>query len=194
MEFVLIGLAILPSVTFHELAHGLAADRLGDPTARHAGRLTLNPIPHIDPIGALMFFLFKFGWAKPVPVNPGNFREPLRHMALTAAAGPLANVALAFLCAQGLKLANHGSLLHEFLLTMVWINCALAVLNLLPLPPLDGSRILPAFLNPRQAIKFYEFERYGFVLLILIFFFAPRLLHLVIYPPMEFLFKMLTSV
>lgn len=176
-ELVLMIPAILFAVTFHEVAHGWTAEKFGDPTARLAGRLTLNPLSHIDPIGALMFFIARFGWAKPVPVNPGNLRHPLRDMIWVAAAGPAANLLLASLSLLTVQLLNPvlrtpgtqffsqpvlGILLWTYLL-----NIHLAAFNLIPIPPLDGSQILKGFL-PRGALFQYErLEPYGFILLIL---------------------------
>src|SRR6266571_3661197 len=132
--------ALLISVTVHELAHALVADRLGDPTARALGRLTLNPLPHIDPLGALAFVLAGFGWAKPVPVNGANLRHPRRDMALVAAAGPAANLVLAFAGLVALGLAQRtltvgvvSATMHQVLLYVFTFNLGLAVFNLLPL-------------------------------------------------------------
>ncbi len=176
-DLVLMIPAILIAVTFHEVAHGWTADRLGDPTARLAGRLTLNPLPHIDPIGALMFVIARFGWAKPVPVNPYNLRHPIRDMMWVAAAGPVANLVLA---SASLLL---GELLIPFLrgpdlyfiaqpvLGMLrWtyrLNLYLAAFNLIPIPPLDGSSILKRFLPTNALVQFEKLEPYGFILLVL---------------------------
>ena len=145
-------LGILPSlicITLHELSHGYVAWRLGDPTAKNAGRLTLNPIRHIDPMGLLMMLVFHFGWAKPVPVNMAYFRRPRRDMALTALAGPAANllIAIVFLFLYGLLYiplsgaAHMGWLLETVELT-AYISLALMVFNILPISPLDGSKVL----------------------------------------------------
>lgn len=176
-ELVLMIPAILFAVTFHEVAHGWTADRLGDPTARLAGRLTLNPLPHIDPIGALMFVLAKFGWAKPVPVNPYNFRHPIRDMVWVAAAGPAANLCLAaasLLLAQLLSPLLRGADLSFVAQPvsgiLVWtylLNLHLAAFNLIPIPPLDGSSILKGFLPRTALLQFEKLEPYGFILLVL---------------------------
>jgi len=176
-ELVLMIPAILFAVTFHEVAHGWVAEKFGDPTARLAGRLTLNPLPHIDPIGALMFIVAKFGWAKPVPVNPYNLRHPVRDMMWIAAAGPAANLMLASLSLLAVQLLSPvlRSLGTQFfsqpvLGILLWtylLNLHLAAFNLIPIPPLDGSQILKGFL-PRGALSQYErLEPYGFILLIL---------------------------
>ena len=149
---------LLLAVTVHEVAHGWVADRLGDPTARLAGRLTLNPLPHIDPLGALAFVLAGFGWARPVPVDARNLRRPVRDMACVAVAGPLSNFALAFV---GLVLLVLTSRLVEspfvarpvagMLRYVYTFNLGLAIFNLIPLPPLDGGHFLPYFF-PRRSL------------------------------------------
>lgn len=168
--------ALLLAVTIHEVAHGWVADRLGDPTARLSGRLTLNPLPHIDPIGALAFVIAGFGWAKPVPVNAGNLRHPLRDMALVGAAGPLSNFVVAFLGLVALILTRRtfdapfvAEPVGGMLLYVYQFNLALGIFNLIPLPPLDGGHFLPYFL-PRGAWPFLrQFEQYGpFLLLLLV--------------------------
>lgn len=168
--------ALLLAVTIHELAHGLLADRLGDPTARLQGRLTLNPLPHLDPLGALAFVLAGFGWAKPVPVNAYNLRHPVRDMAWIAAAGPLSNFVTAFLGLVALGLARQiadvpliGAPLVGMLVWIYQFNLALAIFNLLPLPPLDGGHFLPYFLPRRSWALLHQLEQYGpFVLLLLV--------------------------
>ncbi len=148
--------AILIALTVHELAHGLAARYLGDRTAELHGRLTLNPFSHLDLFGSLMLLFGPFGWAKPVPVNPMNFRDPRKGMALTAAAGPLSNIFLAAVTGLFYRfdLVTHGSVMSRFLALFFLINIGLAVFNMLPVHPLDGSRILTAFLSPGQ-LRYY---------------------------------------
>jgi Zn-dependent protease len=168
--------ALLVAVTVHELAHGLVADRLGDPTARLQGRLTLNPLPHIDPLGALAFVLAGFGWAKPVPVNAYNLRHPMRDMALVAAAGPLSNFVVAFAALIGLvavgRLATTPFLAVPLLglLRFTYVfNLALGIFNLIPLPPLDGGHFLPYFLPAGSGKFLRQFEQYGpFILILLV--------------------------
>ena len=149
--------ALLLAVTVHELAHGWVADRLGDPTARLHGRLTLNPLPHLDPLGALAFVVAGFGWAKPVPVNAANLRNPARDMLLVGAAGPLANFALAFVGLVALVLSRRAGLpdlvaepVAGIVLWVFKFNLALGIFNLIPLPPLDGGHFLP-YVLPRAA-------------------------------------------
>lgn len=162
---------ILFALTIHELAHGWVAYRLGDPTAKYAGRLTLNPISHLDPIGTLMLFLVHFGWAKPVPVDPSYFKDPKRGMLLVALAGPGANMVLAFLSGLVIRYMNAnpgpfitGALGPSFV-TMIFlslqINLALAIFNLLPIPPLDGSKVLYGLLPSEYNHIIYNLERYG---------------------------------
>ncbi len=165
-DLVLLALPILWAITVHEFAHAWAADRLGDPTARLAGRLTLNPLRHLDPIGTLLFFIVRIGWAKPVPVNPMYFRNPRRDMALVAVAGPVSNVLSAFFfgfLARTLPLSGPW---HLLLVYFVYINLVLAFFNLIPLFPLDGWTVLKFFL-PREP-WIYTLERSGPVLLLLL--------------------------
>ncbi|MEO5574447.1 MAG: site-2 protease family protein [Gammaproteobacteria bacterium] len=176
-------LPVIFAITVHEVAHGWAARRLGDPTAMMLGRLTLNPIKHIDPIGtllvpAVMFMVspFVFGWAKPVPVTWENLKHPKRDMALVAAAGPLANLIMALLWGLLIKItlmfgAQPGQP-AQFLIYMgiagISINIILMVLNLLPIPPLDGGRVLSGLLPGPWAWQLNRIESYGFVLLLLL--------------------------
>ncbi len=166
--------ALLIALTFHELAHGWVAYRLGDPTAKNHGRLTLNPLAHLDPLGTLAMLLVGFGWARPVPVNPFYLKgDRYRGMFLVGLAGPLTNFLLAF--AFLYILAAFPSLLAvrhlpQILYTTFVINIYLGVFNLLPIPPLDGSRVLFYFLTPRARYAYSRWEQYGpLVLMLLIF-------------------------
>ena len=169
-------LAVLMAITFHETAHGYIAYRLGDPTAKNQGRLTLNPIAHLDPIGALMMFVFGFGWAKPVPVNPFYFEgDRTKGMMLVSVAGPLTNLIISF-AAYFIYVAGSGfaaiPFFFFFLSTTVTLNIYLAVFNLIPIPPLDGSKILAGLLPKATAYKFLNtVEQYGFLILMLLIFF-----------------------
>ncbi len=178
----LLALPILAAVTFHEYAHAWTANRLGDSTARLQGRLTLHPLKHLDPIGTLVFlFTGMIGWAKPVPVNARYFRHPRRDMMWVALAGPGANVALAVLSAvlyhllvlmriapsEGLAILGPFT---SMVTKSVELNLAFAFFNILPVPPLDGSRVLSGLLNARQAAVYERIEPYGFLLLIVLVF------------------------
>jgi Zn-dependent protease len=174
-SLILMAPALLLAVTVHEVAHGWVAERLGDPTARMLGRITLNPLPHIDPFGALAFVLAGFGWAKPVPVNAANLRHPRRDMALVAAAGPLSNFVLAFLGLVALTLVVRaepdpflGRPLIGVLRYVYTFNLGLAIFNLIPLPPLDGGHFLPYFLPRGSWPLLRTLEQYGPVLLIVL--------------------------
>ncbi len=174
-HLVLMAPALLLAVTIHEVAHGWVAERLGDPTARLAGRLTLNPLPHIDPLGALAFVIAGFGWAKPVPVNARNLRHPVRDMALVGAAGPLSNFVVAFLGLVVLVLVSRTVDAPFFAVPLIGMlryvyafNLGLAIFNLIPLPPLDGGHFLPYFL-PREAWPLLRrLELYGPIVLLLL--------------------------
>jgi Zn-dependent protease len=174
-ELTLMVPALLLAVTIHEVAHGWVADRLGDPTARRLDRLTLNPLPHIDPLGALAFVIAGFGWAKPVPVNAANLRRPVRDMACVAAAGPLSNFVAAFgglvvlvlVARLGLDPALSAPL--EGVLRYVYaFNLALGIFNLIPIPPLDGGHFLPYFFPRSSWVHLRQLEQYGPVLLLLL--------------------------
>lgn len=185
--FIKISIMLLPAllaVTVHEVAHGYAADRLGDPTARLLGRLTLNPLRHLDPVGTLALLFVGFGWARPVPVNLANLRNPHRSMFWVALCGPAANFTLALLSALLLRAvgaldaatAADLSLVTRPVVLMaafsLYINVILAVFNLIPVPPLDGGRVLAALLPVRQAALLMKLEPFGFFLVIAVVFFT----------------------
>jgi len=179
---------VVVSITTHEASHGFVADRLGDPTARQAGRLTLNPIPHIDPFFTILLPLLLilsgtgviFGGAKPVPVDLSRLRKPRRDWALVGAAGPLSNLLIAVLLAALLSLLLHSgvlsatSSLSEILNVGIFVNVLLAVFNLIPIPPLDGSRVVQYALGSSALEAYRELERYGLILIVfLVVFFPP---------------------
>ncbi len=175
----LIVCASLLSITFHETCHGFAAWKLGDPTAKNAGRLTLNPIRHVDWVGLIMMAIFKFGWAKPVPIDVRNFRHPKRDTAITAAAGPLSNVLLAYvaLLIRSVLMyfyVTRGGAVLEYVITffeyIAIISAGLAVFNVIPIPPLDGAKVVYAFLPDRAYAKAMVYERYGMLILMVVLF------------------------
>ena len=166
--------AVLLCLSVHEACHGYMAYALGDPTAKHAGRLTLDPIRHLDPIGTICLLFFHVGWAKPVPVNPGNFKHPRRDIALVSLAGPVSNFLLALVALflyYPLRLAESSIVMTiALMLYMVAvISIGLGVFNLIPVPPLDGSKILLSFLPRKYEWKFAQYQQYiQFGLLILL--------------------------
>jgi len=158
---------LLFAVTVHEYAHGRVALGLGDPTAKQAGRLTLNPLPHIDPFGAICLFLFNFGWARPVPVNPVYFRNIRRDTVMMALAGPAANFSVALGAGMLLRHALMPWQVYQLALAyLLLMNIGLGVFNLLPIPPLDGSHVIENVLSPGAARSYREFGRYGPILLL----------------------------
>lgn len=164
---------ILISLSFHEFAHAWAANRLGDPTARLSGRMTMDPLAHIDPFGFILLILAGWGWAKPVPVNPYNFRRPKQGMLYTSLAGPASNVMLALVSTIVLKLALllnvNSTFVVALLQRMILLNLGLAAFNLIPVPPLDGSKILAGLLPDRGSSVVWKLEAYGpFILIALV--------------------------
>jgi Zn-dependent protease len=160
LSTIIWAIALLIAITIHEFSHALAADKLGDPTASLAGRISLNPLKHLDPIGTLMLLFFHFGWGKPVPFDPFNLRHPKRDAALISLAGPASNLILAVIC----------SFIPSVLVTpLIIMNVNLAIFNLLPVPPLDGAKILYGFLPRAWADEYNDFMKsYGSILLILL--------------------------
>ena len=171
---------ILVAISFHECAHAYAAYKCGDPTARNLGRMTLNPFAHFDPIGLVMLLLVRFGWAKPVPINTRNFKNPRKDELIVSLAGVAANLIIAFITLgvmYTLQICTtiESTILDNILSSMFFINLAFFVFNLLPIPPLDGYHVLQCILGrfTRTASGFrffYFFERYGFVILIAVLF------------------------
>lgn len=193
VQLVNLAVALILAATVHEFAHAYVADRLGDPTPRSMGRLTLNPLAHLDPIGTLMILLSRFGWAKPVQINPAYFGNWRRDTILVAMAGPLANVTLLFLLGLPYKLGLLDGTLPagQLLLTCVYINAMLAVFNLIPVPPLDGSKVLVGLLPPRLAIGYARLEPFGIIILFALIF--TRVLAMIVLPPMQWLIAQSTG-
>ena len=205
-KIVVAAVPIIFAITVHEVAHGWVASKLGDPTAKLAGRLTLNPVRHIDPVGTIAVPLimialtpFAFGWAKPVPVDWRNLKQPRRDMALVAVAGPGANLImlalwtllLSVLFATGNSFSYMSTLLIEMAKVGIIINIVLIALNLLPLPPLDGSRIVTAFLSPAAAQKYNVLERWGLPILVVLIF--TGVLGKILHPLIGFMLSIVNS-
>ena len=177
LDMVISVIPALVCITLHELSHGLVAYWMGDDTAKRMGRLTLNPVKHIDWWGLLMMVLFKFGWAKPVPVNMYRFKNPKRGMAITALAGPVSNVLITVVCLvlygllyRPLYLSGSaaGAVVMELIVMTGYLSISLAVFNLLPVSPLDGSKVLYSFLSDSAYEKLMRYERYGMILVMIL--------------------------
>lgn len=185
--FLLMAIPLLYAVIFHEIAHGFVANRMGDPTARRMGRLSLNPLKHLDPVGTFMLFIFGFGWAKPVPVNFANLGNSRKALIAVSAAGVVTNMILAFVALfllQFLKPAA-GGIVSTALTYFAYINIILAALNLIPIPPLDGSKILMGVLPPGLQQSLSRLEPYGFFIIIALLFLG------VLRPVILFIFNIL---
>lgn len=211
-QIIVSAFPILIAITFHELSHGFVANKLGDPTAKMMGRLTLNPIAHIDLIGTVLMPLmliiftngqFVFGYAKPVPINPMNFKNPKRDMAISAAAGPITNLLLAILSMLILRLliiplavlfpeSLNMTVIEPLIMifkSSVIINVILAVFNMIPIPPLDGGRVLTGFLPYKHAVSFSRIEPFGFI--IVIFLIATGMANYFVLPLVNFFLRVL---
>ncbi|HOD53789.1 MAG TPA: site-2 protease family protein [Candidatus Cloacimonadota bacterium] len=203
-------IVVIMSITIHEYSHALSAYWLGDDTAKRAGRLKLNPISHLDPIGAIMLLVVHIGWAKPVPINPYNFKDMKTGTAISAAAGPISNFIMATLSALLVRFVygfgflnqlDNGiafiflSLLIKFLYFSVFINLALGLFNLIPLPPLDGSKILGGFLSDEMYFKYTAKEKQGAYILMIImavsFIFKIPIFGMIINQPLQYLTQLL---
>ena len=218
MEYIIFIPAILMSIIVHEVSHGYAAYLLGDDTAKRQGRLTFNPMRHIDTFGTIILPLLllmttrgglAFGYAKPVPINPYNFKNYKKDTALTAAAGPLSNFIIAFILAMVLRLILNSidpymqigtglQLLLRVLYNIIFINLFLGLFNLIPFPPLDGSKVLGAFLSDEMYFKYTAQERKGMMIFMLIIFasymFRLNIIGSIVVPPLRAIMKILTGI
>ncbi len=193
--FVAFVIAILLGITVHEFMHAYAATRLGDDTARLMGRLSLNPMAHLDPFGTLLIVLAGFGYGKPVPFNESRLRSALG-VSGVALAGPFANLVLAFICAIPLRFGGAdlpGGVYGVVLESIVFYNCILAVFNLIPIPPLDGANVVYGLLPPQQKYTWRSYQQYGPIVLLLLLFFGGQVLHIVVFGPALFLFGLFTG-
>lgn len=172
-SYILIGVAALFAITFHEISHGFIAYKLGDPTAKKLGRLSLNPIKHIDILGLIMLIVAGFGWAKPVPVDMRNFKNPKQGMAMTALAGPISSLLLAFIALLFVAVLSFFEnvivlIIIQFLLILANISVGLGIFNFIPVPPLDGSKILLSLLPDNIYYKILKYERFGMIAMFII--------------------------
>lgn len=167
-EFIIRSIAVLVAIIPHEMAHGFAAYLCGDETAKRDGRLSLNPLHHLDPIGTICLILFKFGWAKPVMINPNNFRNRKVGTFFVSIAGVTVNFILAIISVVLIKHINVNKFFFELLMNIFWFNIVLGVFNLIPIPPLDGSKLLFSFLPLKYEYYLIRYERYGYILILLL--------------------------
>lgn len=168
LGFLIWIIALVIAITIHEFSHALVADRLGDPTPRLMGRLTLNPLAHLDPLGTLMLLLVRFGWGKPVEFDPFNLKNPRRDAALISFAGPVSNLFLALVLSLPIRLSILPLFLSQLLFPIILLNIILAVFNLIPIHPLDGFKIVGGLLSEEQSREWYTLERYGLIFLFLL--------------------------
>ena len=194
-DFLMYLVAIVLGITVHEFMHAYAAHRLGDDTARLLGRLTLNPLAHFDIFGTLLLVLAGFGYGKPVPVNEARLRNAIA-TSVVSLAGPLSNFAIAAVCAIPLRLGTADLLgrgYEEILFYVVLFNCVLGIFNLIPIPPLDGSKVVYGLLPPRQQWAWRSYEQYGPMLLLLVLLFGAGILRTVVFGPAQAITRVLTG-
>ena len=193
--FIAFVIAIILGITVHEFMHAYTATRLGDDTARLLGRLSLNPMAHLDPFGTLLIVLAGFGYGKPVPFNESRLRSALGVSAV-ALAGPFANLVLAFVCAIPLRFGDAEMLDGAYgvvLEAIVFYNCILAIFNLIPIPPLDGSNVVYGLLPPQQKYTWRSYQQYGPMILLALLFFGAQFLRVIVFGPALFLFRLFTG-
>ncbi len=191
--FIAFIVAIILGITVHEFMHAYAAHRLGDDTGRMLGRMSLNPMAHLDPFGTLLLVLAGFGYGKPVPFNESRLRSAIS-VTLVALAGPLANLALAALCAIPIRFGaadTLGPLYFDILAAIVLWNCVLAIFNLVPIPPLDGANVIYGLLPPRQQYSWRTYQQYGPFLLLFVLLFAPQVLGTLVFGPASAIVRLL---
>lgn len=186
-------IALLIGLTVHEASHAISANKLGDDTARLLGRTSLNPLVHLDTIGTIFLFLAGFGWGKPVPVNPSKFKNPIRDEVVVALSGPTSNIVLALFFGIILRFFSQyfSNPLNLLITIIVTINLRLAIFNLLPLPPLDGSKLLQIFIPFNQYLKL---QQYGMIILVVMFFFGGSFFYSIITIPADYLYKLFVGV
>ena len=191
MDLLLLGFTLIFSLTVHEYSHACAALVLGDTTAKDQGRLTLNPLKHLDLVGIMMLFIIGLGWAKPVPVNIENLINKRRSLYIVALAGPLSNIIIAILSTIAFYLTDSQSGYNSFFTYMATINILLALFNLFPIPPLDGSNIIYSFLSDKLAYQYNKivgkYGNYGFLIIIILFNIYPQ----IIFSPLSIILKIL---
>lgn len=167
-DIIIRTIAVLVAIIPHEMAHGYAAYLCGDETAKNDGRLSLNPLHHLDPIGTICLIFFKFGWAKPVMINPNNFRDRKKGTFFVSIAGVLTNFILAIISVVIMKHIRLNDFVFEIFMNIFWFNIILGAFNLIPIPPLDGSKLLFSFLPPKYEYYLIKYEKYGYILLLLL--------------------------
>lgn len=167
-DIIIRTIAVLVAIIPHEMAHGYAAYLCGDETAKNDGRLSLNPLHHLDPIGTICLIFFKFGWAKPVMINPNNFRDRKKGTFFVSIAGVLTNFILAIISVIIMKHIRLNDFVFELFMNIFWFNIVLGVFNLIPIPPLDGSKLLFSFLPLKYEYYLIKYEKYGYIILLLL--------------------------
>jgi len=191
--FIIVAAALIISISIHEFAHAITADKLGDPTARYLGRVTLNPLAHLDPIGTVMLLLAGFGWGKPVPFNPINLSNPKRDAAIISFAGPLSNfllaTALALIFKLLLTLGGMNVVISGFLYLTIFYNLILGVFNLIPIHPLDGFKVVNGLLPTELSMQWLQMEPFGIIILLILIF--TRTIGSILMPVVGFLLSLL---
>ncbi len=193
LSFIFGIVALILAIDIHEFSHAWMAEHLGDPTPRLQGRLTLNPLAHLDPVGTILLILVHFGWGKPVQFDPYNLRNPRRDGAMISLAGPISNILLATICSLIIRLPI-PSLVASFIAELLLFNVVLAIFNLVPIHPLDGFKIVEGLLPEDQAAEWHQLERYGIVFLLILLlpiFSGGALISQIIAPPIDFILRFL---